>query len=86
MQLLTPEAAGLENIPEGGITSAIQNINCDIGQRYAATENIEVRLENERYLEMDFVAGEIEEEENAENISPNDTKSTPRRNIRKGKL
>lgn len=87
LHLLTPEAAGLENIPEGGISSAIHNINCDAGQiNDTATENMEIRhaSENERNMEMDYVAGEIEEEEDAENMSPNYS-STPARNARKGK-
>ncbi|XP_011140149.1 uncharacterized protein LOC105183595 [Harpegnathos saltator] len=66
LQLLTSEAAGLENIPEEGFMSAINNINCDIGRRSdIATENLEVNY-----------GEEIDEEQNIENITANYT-STP---------
>lgn len=74
LQLLTPEAAGLENISEGGFTNAIYNINCDTGQRS------DTAIKN---LEVNYVTGEIDEE-NIENIAANYT-STPVRNAEKSK-
>lgn len=92
LQLLTLEAAGLENIPEGGITNKIPNINYDIeqinnteiNQNITETENMEIGhvSGNEQNLEMTNLAGKIRERKITENISPNYT-STSIRNTRK---
>lgn len=80
--MLTPEAAGLENILEGGITN---DINCDIQQEDNIEINhdiIEMENQNEQNLEINLTE-ERENEENIENM-PLNYKATSIRSVRKG--
>lgn len=67
LQLLTPEAARLENIPEGGIYTEENPISEDIIQ----VENIEA--EQDMQNNMNIVEEDNTNERNSENIPPYNT-------------